>query len=116
MDGNMNKLILRLHPTRGSPTNVCLIAIAWYNSSIRSDMHSVFGVSPRKRPSGKKWQVLYNLGPEGKTHGLREWPSGGGPLVGSCTFAKIWIPAQIRGSDPLVGRKQLVSHSDPTSE
>ena len=70
----MNKLILRLHPTRGSPTNVCLIAIAWYNSSIRSDMHSVFGVSPRKRPSGKKWQVLYNLGPEGKPTGYESGP------------------------------------------
>ena len=66
-----------LHPTWGSPNNVCLVANAWYNCCTRSDMRSEFGVSPRERPSGKKRQILYHFGPAGKTRGSREeWPSG----------------------------------------
>ena len=63
MDVNISTtIILRLHPTRGSPNNVCLVANAWYNCSARSNMRSEFGVSPRERPSGKKRQVLYHFG------------------------------------------------------
>ena len=66
---NMNTIILRFHPTRGSPNNICLVANAWYNCSTRSDMRSEFGVSPRERPAGKKRQVLYHFGPAGRTSG-----------------------------------------------
>ena len=71
-----NDNILRLHPTRGSPNNVCLVANAWCNCSTRSDMRSEVGVSPRPRPSGTKRQVLYRFGPAGRTCGSLEWPSG----------------------------------------
>ena len=52
MDVNMNTVILRLHPTRGSPNNVCLVTNAWYNCSTRYDtsMRSEFGISARQRP------------------------------------------------------------------
>ena len=79
MDVNMNTIILRLHPTRGSPNNVCLVANAWHNCSTRSDMRSAFGIWPRERPSGKKRQVLCHFGPAGRTRGSREWPSGSQP-------------------------------------
>ena len=94
----MNIIILRLHPTRCSPRDVYLVANAWYNCSIRSDMRSVFGVLPRERPSGKKRQVLYHSRPAGRTHGSRAWPSASGPPAGNCTFAKL----RIRGPDPRV--------------
>ena len=55
MDVNINAIILRLHPPRGSPSNECLVANAWYNCcSIRYDIRSEFGISARERPSGKK--------------------------------------------------------------
>ena len=94
-DGNMNIIILRLHPTRGSPNNLCLVAIAWSNCSTRSDKRSVFGVSPRERPSGKKRQVLYNIisDPSAGSAGHES-----GPPAGSCKFAT----RRIRGSDPQV--------------
>ena len=72
MDGNMNIIVLRLYPTRGFPNSVCLVANAWYNCLTRS----VFGISPRERPSGKKWQALCHFGPADRTRGSRERPSG----------------------------------------
>ena len=58
MDVDMNIIILRLHLTRGSPNNICLVANAWYNCSTRYDMRSEFGISARESPSGKKWHCL----------------------------------------------------------
>ena len=50
MDVNkVNTIILRLNPTRGSPNNACLVAIAWYDCSTRYDMRSEFGLSARER-------------------------------------------------------------------
>ena len=89
MDGSMNIIILRLHPTRGSLQNVCLVANAWYNCSRRYDMRSEFGVSSRERPSGKKRQVLYHFGPRAGPAGRESGP----PAVAK--FSKI----RIRGSD-----------------
>ena len=71
MDVNMTTLRLRLHPTQGSPNNVCLVANSWYNCSTRSDMRSEFGESPRERPSGKKRQVWYTFGPAGQLETAR---------------------------------------------
>ena len=76
MDVNINTIILRLHPTRGSPNNVCLVANTSYNCATRYDSRSEFGMSARERPSGKKRQVLYNFGSMGSTRGSRELPSG----------------------------------------
>ena len=75
-DGNMNIIELRLFPTRDLPNNVFLVANASYNCSTRSDMRSVFGVSPRERPSGKKRQALCHFGPADRTRSSRERPSG----------------------------------------
>ena len=93
MDGNMNIIILRLHPNRGSPNDVCLVANAWYHCSTRSDMRSVFGVSLRGRPSGKKRQVLYHFGPAGYESG---------PPAGSCKCAKNTDP-RARSGGPARG-------------
>ena len=89
MNGNMNTMILRLHPTRGSPNNVCLVANAWYNCSTRSDTRSDFVVSPREKPSGENRPVLYHFGPAGHESGFP---------AGSCKFAK----RRIRGPNPRV--------------
>ena len=48
MHVNMNTIMLRLNPARGSARNVCLVANAWYGCSTRSDMRSEFGASPRE--------------------------------------------------------------------
>ena len=67
----MDTIILRLHPTRGSPTNACLVANVWYNCSARYGMRSEFGISARERPSGKKRKVLHHFEPAGRTRGSR---------------------------------------------
>ena len=58
MDVNMKAIILRLHPTRGSPSNVCVVAKAGHDCSARNDLRSEFGMSARERPSGKKQQHI----------------------------------------------------------
>ena len=97
MDVNMNTIIPWLHPTRGSPNDVYLVANnAWYDGSRRrNDMRSEFELSARERPSGKKRQVLYNIisDPSAGSAGHES-----GPPAGSCKFAT----RRIRGSDPQV--------------
>ena len=80
--------VLWLHPTRGSPNNVCLVANAWYHCSTRYDMRSEFGISARERPSGKKRQTLCNFAAAGQESG---------PPAGSCKFEKN-IEETTRGS------------------
>ena len=88
MDVNMiDTIILRLHPTRDSPNNACLVANAWCIWSTRYDVRSKFGISTRERPSGKQRQVLHNFGPAGHEND---------PPAGSWKFSK----RRIRGPDP----------------
>ena len=76
MDGNMNIIVLRCYPTRGLPNNVFLVANAWYNCPTRSDMRSVFRVSPRERSARKHQHALCHFGPADRTRGSRGCPSG----------------------------------------
>ena len=85
MDVNMNTIILRLYPTRGSPNNVCLVANAWYDCSTRNDMRSEFGISAGERPSGKKRQVLCNIVSDPRAGSTGHESD---PPAGSCNFAK----------------------------
>ena len=110
MDVNMNKIILGLHPTRGSSNNVCLVANAWYNCSTRHDMRSECGISAQERPSRKRQQILYNFEPAGPAD------HDSGPPVGSCKLAKDGSAGRIRGSNLRVSRKQLAGHGDPTRD
>ena len=93
-DGNMSIIILRLHPTRGSPNDVRLVANTWCNCSTRSDMRSEFGVWPRERPSGKKRQVFVSI----RTRGSQEWPFGRQIYVCKNTDPRVRSAGPTRGS------------------
>ena len=93
MDVHINTIILRLHPTRGSPNDICLVANAWYNCATRYDMRSEIGISAQEKPPGKKRQVVYNFGPAAGPAGHES-----GPPAGTCKFAN----RRIRGPDPRV--------------
>ena len=86
MDGNMNIIILRLHPTRGSPNDVCLVA----NAGI-TVLHAL--ICARY----SEYRPERGLQARSSNYGIMSDPRAGpaghesGPPAGSCKCAKILV-------------------------